>query len=90
MTSQPLRPEGFSRDGSGEARGYGGADDAPEAILWAALSLAPEAGTTVAELMAATGMGRTWIYERLRRLAGRSQVIQVSHGRWRAAGGDDS
>jgi hypothetical protein len=81
-------PEGSSRDGSGK-QGTG-ADDAPEAILWAALSLAPEAGTTVAELMTATGMGRTWIYERLRRLAGRSQVIQVSHGRWRAAGGDDS
>ncbi len=81
-------PEGSSRDGSGK-QGTG-ADDAPEAILWAALSLAPEAGTTVAELMTATGMGRTWIYERLRRLALRSQVIQVSHGRWRAAGGDDS
>jgi DNA segregation ATPase FtsK/SpoIIIE-like protein len=67
-----------------------GADDDPEAILWAALSLAPDRGTTAAELMTATGMGRTWIYERLRRLAERSQVIQVSHGRWRAAGGDDT
>jgi hypothetical protein len=30
--------------------------DAPEAILWAALSLAPEGSTTVPELMEATGV----------------------------------
>ena len=34
------------------------ADDDPEAILWAALSLAPDDGTTVPELMTATGMSR--------------------------------
>ena len=77
-------PQGSAGDG-GDKQG-----DDPEAILWAALSLAPGRGTTAAELMTATGMGRTWIYERLRRLAERSQVIQVSHGRWRAAGGDDT
>ncbi len=66
------------------------ANDEPEAILWAALSLAPDEGNTVTELMAATGMGRSWVYYRLRGLAERGQVIQVSHGRWRAAGGDDT
>ena len=61
------------------------ADDDPEAILWAALSLAPDEGATVPELMTATGMSRPWIYLRLRELAERGQVIQVSRGRWRAA-----
>ena len=65
------------------------ADDDPEAILWAALSLAPDDGTTVPELMTATGMSRPWIYLRLRELAERGQVIQVSRGRWRAASSDN-
>jgi S-DNA-T family DNA segregation ATPase FtsK/SpoIIIE len=42
----------------------------------------------VPELMTATGMSRPWIYLRLRELTERGQVIQVSRGRWRAAGGD--
>ena len=65
------------------------ADDDPEAILWAALSLAPDDGTTVPELMTATGMSRPWIYLRLRELAERGQVGQVSRGRWRAANSDN-
>ena len=35
-------------------------------------------------------MSRPWIYYRLRDLAERGQVIQVSRGRWRAVIGDDS
>jgi hypothetical protein len=66
----------------------GGAEEAPEAILWAALSLAPDDGTTVPDLMAATGMSRPWIYLRLRELAEQGQVIQVSRGRWRSATDD--
>ena len=65
------------------------ADDDPEAILWAALSLAPDDGATVPELMTATGMSRPWIYLRLRELAERGQVSQVSRGRWRAANSDN-
>ena len=57
--------------------------------MWAALSLAPDDGATVPELMTATGMSRPWIYQRLRGLAERGQVIQVSRGRWRAASGDN-
>ena len=68
---------------------HGRADDDPEAILWAALSLAPDDGTTVPELMTATGMSRPWIYLRLRELAESGQVVQVSRGRWRAASGDN-
>ena len=60
------------------------ADDAPEVILWAALSCAPAEGTTVPDLMTATGMSRPWVYLRLRELADRGQVVQVSRGRWRA------
>ena len=40
-----------------------------EAMLWAALSLAPDDGITVPDLMTATGMSRPWIYLRLRDLA---------------------
>jgi DNA-binding transcriptional regulator GbsR (MarR family) len=67
-----------------------GAEDTPEAILWAALSLAPDDGVTVPDLMTATGMSRPWIYQRLRELAERGHVIQVSRGRWRAVIDDAS
>jgi S-DNA-T family DNA segregation ATPase FtsK/SpoIIIE len=58
--------------------------DAPDLMLWAALVIAPPEGTTVPDLMTATGMSRPWIYLRLRDLAEQGHVIQVSRGRWRA------
>jgi S-DNA-T family DNA segregation ATPase FtsK/SpoIIIE len=58
---------------------------APEALLWAVLSIAPENGVTVPELMNETGMSRPWVYQRLQELARTGQVAQVSRGRWRAA-----
>jgi S-DNA-T family DNA segregation ATPase FtsK/SpoIIIE len=64
------------------------AEGAPEAILWAVLSLAPADGATVPDLMDATGMSRPWIYLRLRELAEERRVTQVSRGRWRSANGD--
>jgi hypothetical protein len=64
------------------------ADTAPDVILWAALVLAPPEGTTVPDLVAETGMSRPWVYLRLRKLADRQQVIQVSRGRWRAVPSD--
>jgi FtsK/SpoIIIE family len=67
-----------------------GTEETPEAILWAALSLAAEDGTTVPELMQATGMSRPWVYLRLRELAELGQVVQVSRGRWRAVIDDAS
>jgi hypothetical protein len=73
-----------------DVRRIDGAEDAPEAILWAALSLAPDDGVTVPDLMEATGMSRPWIYQRLRELAERGHVIQVSRGRWRAVIDDAS
>jgi biotin operon repressor len=73
-----------------DVRGMDGTEDAPEAILWAALSLAPDDGVSVPELMEATGMSRPWIYLRLRELAEQGHVIQVSRGRWRAVIDDAS
>jgi hypothetical protein len=58
--------------------------DDPEALLWAALCLAPEQGVSVAELMNETGMSRRWIYYRLRALAEGGRAIQIDHGSWRA------
>jgi hypothetical protein len=62
--------------------------DAPEAILWAALSLAPDDGISVPALMTATGMGRRWIYYRLRELANTGRVVQTLRGTWRIAESD--
>ena len=61
-------------------------ENAPDQLLWAALSFAPEQGATVAELMEATGMSRPWVYQRLRDLTERGQVRQVDRGRWRTTG----
>jgi hypothetical protein len=65
-------------------------DDAPEAMLWAALSLAPEDGISVAGLMSATGMSRRWIYYRLRELADLGIAIQTGDGSWRLTGDGDA
>jgi FtsK/SpoIIIE family len=59
--------------------------DAPEASLLAALTLAGEDGVSVASLMTVTGMGRRWVYYRLRELAVAGQVIQTVRGTWRTA-----
>ncbi|WP_370335844.1 FtsK/SpoIIIE domain-containing protein [Catenulispora sp. MAP5-51] len=56
----------------------------PESTLWAALSESPDEGHSVPELMMITGMGRTWIYDRLQNHANANRAVQVSRGRWRA------
>jgi hypothetical protein len=75
---------------SGDGRGPDDTRDAPDTILWAALSLAPEDGISVPGLMSATGMGRRWVYYRLRELADTGRAIQTERGNWRATdpGGD--
>jgi hypothetical protein len=54
------------------------------ALLWAALSLAPEQGVSVADLMQATGRGRSWVYYRLQEHAAAGRAIQATRGLWRA------
>jgi hypothetical protein len=44
----------------------------------------PAGGTTVAGLMAATGMGRSWVYYRLAGHAAAGRAVQVTRGCWRA------
>jgi DNA segregation ATPase FtsK/SpoIIIE, S-DNA-T family len=56
----------------------------PDITLWATLHAAPDEGLSVADLMHATGKGRTWIYDRLLDHARTGQVTQVTRGRWRA------
>jgi S-DNA-T family DNA segregation ATPase FtsK/SpoIIIE len=67
-----------------DSRPQGDAEHAPEELLWAALTRAPQEGIPVPHLMAATGMSRPWVYQRLRELTDRGDVAQVSRGRWRA------
>jgi S-DNA-T family DNA segregation ATPase FtsK/SpoIIIE len=91
LDDQHSNPESADRASTSQADDANGArvaEDAPEVILWAALSLAPDDGTTVPELMEATGMSRPWIYLRLRELAEQGQVTQASRGRWRTVEGD--
>jgi S-DNA-T family DNA segregation ATPase FtsK/SpoIIIE len=56
----------------------------PEQSLVTALANAPEEGLGIADLMRLTGMGRTWIYERLQAHTAAGQARQVARGRWRA------
>ena len=63
----------------------GAPSSGPEALLWAALCLAPEEGIPVADLVAATGMSHRWVNYRLRALADAGQAIQIKRGIWRAA-----
>ncbi|MEV6302686.1 FtsK/SpoIIIE domain-containing protein, partial [Actinoplanes sp. NPDC051861] len=55
----------------------------PEKLLVTALEQAPDAGATIRELITATGMRRTWIYDRLQALAATGRAHQVTRGRWR-------
>jgi FtsK/SpoIIIE family len=84
--SRPGAPDHLpSSEHAEDARGApGDAGHARDTILWAALSLAPAEGISVPALMAATGMGRRWVYYRLRELADAGRVIQTERGNWLA------
>jgi len=81
--SQPARHEPGPDDAQ-EAGDAQEADGAPDALLWAALSLAPEDGIPVADLVAATGMSQRWVHYRLHALAQAGQAVQIRRGIWRA------
>ena len=68
---------------AGSLAGSDEPDDDPEAALTTALRQAPDDGASVPNLIAATGMGRTWVYDRLQERATDSRAVQVSRGRWR-------
>src|SRR5450756_100233 len=62
----------------------------PEVALWPALCTAPDEGADIADLMRASGMGRSTLYRYVAQLAEAGRAIQVGWGRWRAATlGDD-
>ena len=63
--------------------------DAAENALWLALSVAPEEGCGIAELIRLTGMTRSTLYRHLREHARQGHAIQVSRGRWRARTTDE-
>jgi hypothetical protein len=83
-SGEPATTTSQGHEGSG-GNGPGDDPDAPEAILWAALSLAPQEGISVPGLMTATGMGRRWVYYRLRELADAGRAIQTVRGNWLTA-----
>jgi len=58
---------------------------APETVLWDALSGAGPDGVSVADLEAACGRTRRWVYYRLREHAAAGRAVQVRRGYWRAA-----
>ncbi|MEV0231619.1 cell division protein FtsK [Nonomuraea sp. NPDC050786] len=55
-----------------------------EEALTTSLRQASDDGTSVGDLIRATGMRRTWVYQRLQELGHARQVEQVARGRWRA------
>jgi S-DNA-T family DNA segregation ATPase FtsK/SpoIIIE len=59
------------------------ADGDPLAALLACLHASGARGAKVAELAAAIGRAKTWVYERLQDLARTGQVERAGHGRWR-------
>ena len=63
---------------------HGDGHPRPETALWDALVDACPDGVSVAELEAACGMGRRWVYYRLQAHATAGRAIQVRRGHWRA------
>jgi S-DNA-T family DNA segregation ATPase FtsK/SpoIIIE len=62
-----------------------GSIDRPETALWDALVDSGPEGASVAELQAACGMARRWVYYRLQEHALAGRAVQVRRGYWRAA-----
>ena len=73
----PQTAEGPSTRGEGNPR--------PDTALWDALVDAGPEGVSVAELEAACGMGRSWVYYRLQAHATAGRAVQGRRGYWRVA-----
>lgn len=73
-------------EAAGERHSPGGDDHpAPETVLLDALNEADPGGVSVADLEAACGRTRRWVYYRLREHAAAGRAMQVTRGYWRAA-----
>jgi S-DNA-T family DNA segregation ATPase FtsK/SpoIIIE len=79
----PPGTPGAPQDGQPAPAGTEGRAN-PEAVLWDALHAAGPEGASVAALMAACGMGRSWVYYRLREHARAGRAVQTMRGSWRA------
>jgi S-DNA-T family DNA segregation ATPase FtsK/SpoIIIE len=79
----PMAPEPAQSAPAGPPDGDG--RPRPEMALWDALVDAGAEGISVAELEAACGMARRWVYYRLQAHAKAGRVVQVRRGYWRAA-----
>ncbi len=82
-------PAWYLTDPHGDVGEVSGAPDTNdtttlEGTLWLALCAASEDGADIAELMRATGMGRSTLYRYLAQLAQDGRAVQVAWGRWRA------
>jgi S-DNA-T family DNA segregation ATPase FtsK/SpoIIIE len=58
-------------------------DRDPELLLAEAMVAAGADGVRAVELAEQIGMGRTWVYDKLKDLAARGRAEQVTRGRWR-------
>jgi len=77
-------PAGGPAAGTAPIPSPSGAGDAdPLAALRTCLRAAGPRGAKVAELAAAIGRAKTWVYERLQDLARTGEVERAGHGRWR-------
>jgi S-DNA-T family DNA segregation ATPase FtsK/SpoIIIE len=56
-----------------------------ERALSTALDEATDEGASVHDLMAATGMGKRWVYYRVGALVNHGRAVQTARGRWRTA-----
>ncbi|MGH3905488.1 MAG: hypothetical protein ACRDTE_15065 [Pseudonocardiaceae bacterium] len=73
------------RSQSAEYRPSGTAgEETPETALWVALRRAGPNGAPIADLMTACGMGRSWVYYRLREHARSGRAVRTMRGAWRA------
>jgi hypothetical protein len=83
--SEPSQRPSAAPQGPKPTAGPRDAADGPQGALWAALRQAGPDGVSVGALVKITGMGRTWVHERLRELAKSGRAVQTIRGHWRAA-----
>jgi S-DNA-T family DNA segregation ATPase FtsK/SpoIIIE len=84
--SEPETTQTAPRTPQTASLGPAGGDEpeGPETALWASLLRAGPDGVPITDLMAACGMGRSWVYYRLREHARAGRAVQTTRGSWRA------